>query len=152
MKGRLQKKSRTPLTETRRKKENIKQVKSYKTKLFKNKKTRRGKRNSAKTFSKSLRLMGVNSAGLKCKMMTFKKVISELQPSIFFVEETKYKDIGKFKFSTYVVFELLRKNRDGGGLAIGCVQELKPVMVRDGGESVEALSIDIFVQQMKIRC
>ena len=51
------KKSRTPLTETRRKKENIKQVKSYKTKLFKNKKTRRGKRKSAKTFSKSLRLI-----------------------------------------------------------------------------------------------
>ena len=103
------------------------------------KKTRRGKRNSAKIFSKSLRLIGVNSAGLRSKLTTFRKVLSELKPSILFVEETKYKDIGKFKFENYVIFEMVRKNRDGGGLALGCVQEFKPVWIRDGGESVEVI-------------
>ena len=115
---------------------------------LKNKKTRRGKRNSAKVFSKSLRLMGVNSNGLRSKMTTFRKILSELQPSVFFVEETKYKDIGKLKVENYIIFEMVRKNRDGGGLALGCVKELKPVWVREGGDDVEALSIDIFVKSI----
>ena len=68
--------------------------------------------------------MGVNSAGLKSKFTTFKKVLSELKPSVFFVQETKYKTEGKLKLDNYLVFELLRKNREGGGLAIGCANNL----------------------------
>ena len=85
-------------------------------------------------------------------MFTFKKIISELKPSVFFCEETKFKDTGKLKIDNYVIFELVRKNRDGGGLALGCDKSLKPVWVREGDEEVEALSVDIFVKSMKIRC
>ena len=127
-------------------------MKSYKTKSIKNRKVRRGKRNSAKTFHKSLRLLGVNSAGLKCKLTTFKKVLSELKPSIFFIEETKYKETGRIKLENYVIFELVRKSRDGGGLALGCVKDLQPVFVREGDDNVEALSVEISVRNMRIRC
>ena len=96
--------------------------------------------------------MGVNSAGLRSKLTTFRKVLSELKPSIFFVEETKYKEVGKIKFENYIVFELVRKNKDGGGLAIGCETELQPVWLREGDDTVEALSVEIFVKKMKIRC
>ena len=96
--------------------------------------------------------MGVNSAGLRSKLTTFRKVLSELKPSIFFVEETKYKEAGKIKFENYIVFELVRKNKDGGGLAIGCETELQPVWLREGDDTVEALSVEIFVKKMKIRC
>ena len=82
-------------------------------------KHRRGKRKSKKCFKKSLRFLGVNSAGLRPKMKTFKKVIKELMPSVFFVQETKYKDTGKIKVENYDVFELVRKNKDGGGLTLG---------------------------------
>ena len=59
--------------------------------------------------------------------MTFRKVLTELKPSVFFIEETKYKDTGKF--------DLVRKSRDGGGsLAIGYAKELKPAWVREGDE------------------
>ena len=51
------------------------------------------------------------------------------------------------KVENYDIFEKVRENRDGGGLALGCVKELKPVWIRDGGESVEALSVDIFVKK-----
>ena len=61
------------------------------------KKNKRGKRKSRKTFKKSLRFLGVNSAGLGSKVLTFKKVIQELSPSVFFVEETKLKEAGKIK-------------------------------------------------------
>ena len=77
-----------------------------------------------------MRFLGVNSAGLRCKMKTFKKVISELNPSVFFIEETKFKDIGKLKLDNYDVFELVRKEKDGGGLALGCDKDLKPEVER----------------------
>ena len=62
------------------------------------------------------------------------------------------KDEGKIKLDDYVVFEKVRKNRDGGGgLALGCIKEMKPIWVREGEEQVEALSVEIFVKTMKIR-
>ena len=97
--------------------------------------------------------MGVNSAGLRSKMFTFKKVLDDLKPSVFFIEETKMKDAGKIKVDDYVVFERLRKNHDnGGGVALGCKPELKPTWVREGDGEVEALSVDIFVSKLKLRC
>ena len=96
--------------------------------------------------------MGVNAAGIRPKIFTFKKVLAELKPSIFFIEETKYKEEGKLKLEDYHVFEKVRKNKDGGGgLALGCKKQLKPVWLREGQE-VEALSVEIFVSNKSIRC
>ena len=113
----------------------------------------RGKRKSKRCFTKKLRLLGVNAGGLRPKLMTFKKVISDLLPAVFFIEETKYKDSGKLKLENYVIFELVRQSRDGGGgLALGCVKDLKPVWLREGDDMVEALSISISIKSMSIRC
>ena len=91
--------------------------------------------------------MGVNSAGLRSKMFTYKKVLKDLKPSVFFVEETKLKDIGKIKVEGYVIFEKVRNTgENGGGLSIGCIPELKPIWVREGDDQMEALSINIFVK------
>ena len=43
-------------------------------------KIRRGKRRSLKRFKKSLRFLGVNAAGLKSKLLSFKKVLADLKP------------------------------------------------------------------------
>ena len=94
----------------------------------------------------------MNAAGLKPKLLTFKKVLTELNPSVFFVQESKFKDEGKLKLDNYVIFELVRESRDGGGLVLGCVKELKPVLVRRGNNDIEAMSVDIFVRTMSIRC
>ena len=97
--------------------------------------------------------MGVNSAGLGSKMNTFKKVMRELKPSVFFVEETKFKDAGKLKIDNFHIYELVRENRDGGGgLALGVAKELNPVWVREGKEFVEAISVEISLKRLKIRC
>ena len=96
--------------------------------------------------------MGVNSAGLGSKLTTFKKVIQELQPSMFFIQETKFKDYGKLKIDAYVIYELLRKTSGGGGLAIGVIKELNPALVREGDDNIEALSVEITLKNMKIRC
>ena len=99
-----------------------------------------------------MRFLGVNAAGLKSKLLTFKKVLFELQPSVFFIEETKFKNSGKIKIDNYDIFELIRTNREGGGLALGCLKSLNPVWVREGNDMVEAISVDIFIKNLKIRC
>ena len=97
--------------------------------------------------------MGVNAAGLNSKMTTFKKIISDLNPTIFFIEETKFKETGKLKALNYIVFEKVRDNcTGGGGIALGCVKDLHPALVREGKDGIEALSIEIFLKNIKIRC
>ena len=68
-----------------------------KIKILANKRKRRGRRKTSKNIIKSLRFLGVNAAGLRSKSMTFKKVLNELKPSVFVIEETKFKDTGKLK-------------------------------------------------------
>ena len=114
-------------------------------------KTRRGKRKSQKHFNANLRFLGVNAGGLGSKKMTFKKVINELRPSVFMVEETKFKDSGKLKIENYIIYELIRQNKEGGGLALGVIKELNPAWVREGDDVVEALSVEISLKNMKIR-
>ena len=114
----------------------------------------RGKRKCVKKYKKSLRLLGVNAAGLKSKFTSFKKVLLELKPSVFFVQETKMKEEEHIILGDeYIVYELLRKNgKGGGGLAIGCLKELNPCLVSEGTENVELISIDIHLKNMSIRC
>ena len=61
--------------------------------------------------SKSMIFLGINSAGLGSKFSTVKKVLLELRPSVFFVEETQFKEEGTIKVDNFVV----RETRDGGG-------------------------------------
>ena len=113
---------------------------------------KRGKRKNSKNFRKNLRFLGVNAAGLQSKLFSFKKVLSDLKPSVFFIEETKTKQAGRIKLENYLIFERIRQNRNGGGVALGCIRDLNPVWVREGEGDVEALSVEISVKSMKIRC
>ena len=116
-------------------------------------KVRRGKRKSLKTVKKSIRFLGVNAAGLKSKMTSFKKILNDLKPAVFFIEETKYQESGKIKLgNNFQIYELLRQDKKGGGLALGCLKELNPVWVREGNDMVEALSVEIFLKDITIRC
>ena len=115
------------------------------------KNVKRARKRRITNISTHIRFMGVNSAGLRSKLPTFKKVLSDLKPSVFFVQETKFKTEGKLKLDNYVIFELIRRNKEGGGLALGCEKSLKPAWVREGDEDVEAISVDIFVEGVKIR-
>ena len=117
------------------------------------KKTQRGKRKNKITIKKHVRFLGVNAAGIRSKITSFKNTLNSLRPEVFFIEETKMKDEGKIEIENYDVFELVRKSKDGGGgLAIGCKKELQASWVREGDDKVESLSVNIFLKGMKIRC
>ena len=49
-------------------------------------------------------LIGVNANGLKSKLSTFKKVIFDLQPALFFIQESKYQTKGRFKIENFQIF------------------------------------------------
>ena len=85
-------------------------------------------------------------------MLSFNKLLIEEQPSIFFVEETKFRTEGKLNLKNYKVFECVRQNTGGGGILIGAMCDLYPIWLRDGGQEVDALSVQIRVRSLKIRC
>ena len=43
----------------------------------------------------------------------------------------------------YTIYELVRKNSNGGGLCIGVKKDLKPVWVNQGDDEVEALAVEV---------
>ena len=67
------------------------------------------------------------------------------------IQETHFMKEGLIKLkniSNFQIFEKLRENKFGGGLAIGALDNLNPIWLGDGGSEVEAMSIQICVQKM----
>ena len=112
---------------------------------------KRRRKKSAKNIIKTIRLLGVNTAGLNSNKTTFRKIISDLNPALFFIEETKFKDTRKMKSTNdYIIFEKVRAHGSGGwGVAI---KDLHLALVREDKDDIEAISIEIFLTKMKIRC
>ena len=52
----------------------------------------------------------------------------------------------------YQIFELIRSEKHGGGLAIGAVNDLQPVWITEGDDEVEILVVEVRVVELKIRC
>ena len=58
----------------------------------------------------------------------------------------------KFKNrANYQIYEKIGGLKSGGGLVIGVKNDLNPVWIRDGEERVEAMTIQVSVQNQKIR-
>ena len=74
-------------------------------------------------------------------------------PSILTLQETKFQVSGKHNIEGYTVYEHLGSEKTaGGGILMAVVKDLNPALVRDGGDEVEALTVDINVKHMQISC
>ena len=85
----------------------------------------------------------LNPDGAMSKLTTIRKVIRELGVSVWMMQETKLSQPGKLKFDGFVTYEHLRCEKEGGGIALSALKELKPALVRDGGDNIEALTVNI---------
>ena len=97
-------------------------------------------------MEKSIKFVGVNSAGLYSKLDSFDALLSNLRPSVFFIQETKFRTNGNLKTensSNYHIYELNRSDKAGGGIAIGVEKELDPVWINEGKDGIEQLMIEI---------
>ena len=138
------------------------------TNSYKRKINRRGlkknKLNKVNVIGKSVNIVGINSAGITSKIQSFDKLLFDIKPSIFMLQETKRKQgapkMKAHNLDNYQVFELRRdmtreeggKGMGGGGLAMGALHDLKPVLVRQGNDEAECLTMEVTAGNIKIRC
>ena len=94
---------------------------------------KRGKRNGHKTVNKVISLVGANPAGIKSKWITWGKLVSDSNASIWFLQETKCQG-KKLKMENFYIYEKVRKDGTGG----------------DNG--IEAITIDIHAKDLVIAC
>ena len=87
-------------------------------------------------------ILGVNAAGISSKINSFKNVLRLRLQGKLKLENT----------SNYVIYERNRKGKNGGGLAIGVLERLKPVLISEGDDNTEVLVVEIDVSGFKIRC
>ena len=121
--------------------------------MVKKKPNRRAKKRSKNKINQNnLNIIGMNAAGISSKLNSFNNIIRQLKPAIFFIEETKLKRQGRLKLKNYVVYELNRKDKNGGGIAIGILEELKPVWISEGDDNIEVLTIEADINGLKTRC
>ena len=124
--------------------------------ISKTKKNRRSlRKNKIKKYKNKVIFVGVNAAGLSSKLASFDDMLETVQPTVFFIEETKLKTGGKIKSknsSSFQIFELNRKDKFGGGIAIGAINDVEPVLISEGNDECEVIAIEIKVAGLKVRC
>ena len=99
---------------------------------------------------KSLLFTGFNPNGVKSKWTTIKKLIRDTHSAVVTMQETKCSQPGQMNFDGYFTYEHLRSKKEGGGVAMSALKELQPAFISDGGDGVEALTVDIHVKNMTI--
>ena len=116
-------------------------------------KTRRGHKGKHK-IQNQFKLVGVNANGISSKFQSLDYIISEINPSVVCIQETKVKTVGKIKSknsNNYTIFELVRKQSRGGGLAILVKPDLNPVWISEGDDVTEMLVVEVHIKELSIR-
>ena len=93
---------------------------------------------------KSFSIFSGNSNGLKSKLFSLDNIVSDLRPAVIGIQETHFQKNGQIKIPSlkkYQVYEHLRNDKSGGGLALCVINDLDPVWIRNGGNSVEAVTV-----------
>ena len=101
-----------------------------------------------------LRILGVNAAGIKCKLQSFNHILNKLKPQIWSMQETKLKNKEVLKTEAsknYQIYYLNRKTSEGGGLAIGVDKNIESILIREGDDVIEAVVVLAMVATTPVR-
>ncbi len=98
-----------------------------------------------------LAIIGCNAAGLKQKMQCLSAKIRKFLPGCIFIQETKLYRKGQIKIDGYQIFELVRKERKGGGLLLALYESFDPVLVHEGTDDIEILVVQGKVGNINVR-
>ena len=100
------------------------------------------------------KIYGINSAGIKSKLQSLQSVLSELEPTIWMMQETKLRANETIRceaLKNYQVYYLNRQYSQGGGVALGVNKDLKSTLINEGDDDVEAISVKIFFKELSVR-
>ena len=123
------------------------------------------KKNKRNNFmGENIKIVAINCAGITSKMESFNKMLCDIKPSIWLLQETKRRIYDpKMKANNlinYQVFELRReksareggKGLNGGGLAVGALHDLSPVLLQQGDDEVECMTVELTTGSTRLRC
>ena len=80
-------------------------------------------------------------------------MVNKIKPLIWNIQETKSLIEGGLKIKGFRIFEHIRSSlTGGGGLAMGCSINLRPVLTRNGGDEAEALSVNVKIGKIEVLC
>ena len=114
---------------------------------------RKWKKNELKSSSK-VSILSCNAASIRNKLLSLEKIVNDLHLSMFCLQETHEVKMGSIKFvgsENFQIYEKIRINKGGGGLAVGILKEFNPTWMRDGGDEVEALTVKFHVKNINVR-
>ena len=112
---------------------------------------------------KQFRVIGVNAAGITSKVESFDKMLFDIKPFVWFIQETKRKitdtKIKANNLINYQIFEIKRekskeeggKGYQGGGLAVGALHDLNPMLISQGSDDAECLTIEVTTGVARVR-
>ena len=112
------------------------------------------RQNQRKCINSEMCFMGFNAAGLSSKFASFNELLKTVKPTVFFAQETKLRTKGKISTEyskNYQIYELNRKNKSGGGLAIGAIHGVGHVQISEGDDDVEILVTQLDLNGVLIR-
>ena len=66
------------------------------------------------------------------------------------MQETKCSQAGQINLDGFYTYEHIRTLNEGGGVALSACKDLQPTFISDGGEGIEALTVDIHLKQIAI--
>ena len=115
---------------------------------------KRGLKRHNKKQHEKLKIFGINSAGIRCKVKSFDNVLQLLKPHIWMLQETKLRPHEKINCGSlddYQVFYLSRQESHGGGLALGVHKMLESTFLKEGDDETEAISVLVTVGDIPIR-
>ena len=113
---------------------------------------KRGPRPNKKAVTKHITFVGANIAGARSKWKSWRKIIKETNASVFFVQETKCEQINKLKMEGFTIFDKVRMNKKGGGVAVAAKTDLNPVLVSEAEGDIDAITVDICTKNINISC
>ena len=103
---------------------------------------------------KSIKIIGINAAGLSTKIESFENLLDSENPSIFIIQETKFTRKNQLNIAAakkFDMYPLLRKNSGGGGLLIGALKDLHSNWISEGDDSVEYIVIEVWIEGFPVR-
>ena len=117
-------------------------------------KTRRGQGSKKKNKKFNLKILGTNADGITAKKASLTNLLKNEKPTVFMIQETKLKTVGKLKINGFQIFETVRTNPNGGGgLALGISNEVdcEPILITNGDDETEMIVVEANINGMPIR-
>ena len=96
-------------------------------------------------------MFSANADGLNSKIHSLKHQLNECNAAMFTIQETQFKKKGKFQYEDFIIFEVIRKNKEKGGTMVGIHKSFEPVLIEEYEDTFELLVIEIVVENKEIR-